>query len=103
VRFLPWPEGGEPPTERMVRAQVSTSAVAPYVWGSPPGHRYQAHQHAYFKMIVCLQGSIEFTLSASGARYTLRPGDRLDLPRMTTHSAAVGPEGVVCLEGHRGR
>jgi hypothetical protein len=32
----------------------------------------------------------------------LNPGDRLDLPAGTVHDAVVGPQGVVCLEAHRG-
>ncbi|GEM_PF-195022 len=31
----------------------------------------------------------------------MKPGDRLDLPAHTSHSALVGSHGVVCLEAHR--
>jgi quercetin dioxygenase-like cupin family protein len=30
----------------------------------------------------------------------IRPGDRLEVPPNTPHSAIVGAEGVVCLEAH---
>ena len=36
-----------------------------------------------------------------GKRIDLAPGDRLDLPAGTAHSAQVGPDGVTCLEAHR--
>jgi hypothetical protein len=31
----------------------------------------------------------------------LKAGDRLDLTAGMVHNAQVGPEGVICLEGHR--
>ena len=43
------------------------------------------------------------TPSAEGRRSQvvgMKPGDRLELPPRTPHSALVGPEGVVCLEAH---
>jgi mannose-6-phosphate isomerase-like protein (cupin superfamily) len=32
----------------------------------------------------------------------LRPGDRLDIEPGTEHAAAVGPQGVTCVEAPRG-
>jgi len=48
-----------------------------------------------------VRGSIRFDLPASGESFELRPGDRLDIPPGTHHSAVVGPEGVTCVEAAR--
>jgi quercetin dioxygenase-like cupin family protein len=101
-RLTCW-EGGPPPDERAGRALLSGEGMAPYTWGNPPGDLYAAHRHGYHKVVLCLSGSIVFELPASGESVELRPGDRLELPAGVEHSATVGPQGVVCLEGHRTR
>ena len=60
------------------------------------------HTHSYDKVIYVVRGSITFGLPELGQKYTLNVGDRLDLPAGTVHDAAVGAQGVVCLEGHKG-
>jgi quercetin dioxygenase-like cupin family protein len=70
-------------------------------WSNGPGDRYAAHTHAYEKILYCVEGSITFVLEDEARQVELRPGDRLELPRGTRHSAIVGPEGCVCIEGHR--
>lgn len=70
-------------------------------WGSGPDERYEPHDHSYHKVLLCLSGSITFAVNPDGPRFTLRAGDRLDLPPFTTHSAAVGPNGCRCVEGWR--
>ena len=63
--------------------------------------RYGAHSHPYHKVLYCARGSIRFDLPPSGGSFDLRPGDRLDIPPGTQHSAVVGPEGVQCVEAAR--
>ncbi|MGZ8438952.1 MAG: hypothetical protein ACXWXR_10505, partial [Candidatus Limnocylindrales bacterium] len=41
-----------------------------------------------------------FGLPATGRAMDLVAGDRLELPAGTTHDAAVGEDGVACLEAH---
>lgn len=72
----------------------------PTTWSNGPGDRYGAHDHAYDKAIVVVQGSIDFGLPTSGEVVSLRAGDRLELPAETTHDAHVGPDGVTCEETH---
>ena len=63
-----------------------------------PGAVYPAHEHAYRKILVVAEGSVTFSVSGGRRVVAMRPGDRLDLPPGTPHSAVVGPDGVVCLE-----
>ena len=76
--------------------------MAPYRWSNGPNDRYQAHSHGYHKVIYVVSGSITFGLPESKESVTLAAGDRLDLPAGVRHDAVVGPNGVVCLEDHRG-
>jgi len=72
----------------------------PSPWSNGPGDRYPAHEHGYDKVLVVSAGSIRFGLPETGATVELAVGDRLDLPAGTRHDAAVGPDGVTCLEAH---
>jgi uncharacterized protein YjlB len=85
--------------ERRLRAE----GLDPDGWNNGPGDLYQAHRHAYDKVIVVAAGSITFGLAGSSAvvaQINLAVGDRLELPAGTDHDAVVGPAGVACLEAH---
>lgn len=85
--------------ESEIRRRLEAEAHSCYSWSDGPGTVYAAHSHAYRKILYCLSGSIRFDLVATGESVELRPGDRLDLPPGTNHSALVGPAGVSCVEG----
>lgn len=65
-------------------------------WSNGPGYRYADHDHPYDKVLVCESGSITF--HTPDGDIVLGPGDRMDLPAGTRHSATVGHHGVVCWE-----
>lgn len=99
VRITRW-TAPTAPTEAALRAIFAGEGMRPYVWSNEPGDRYAAHAHHYRKVIYVVEGSITFGLPDKDETLTLRAGDRLDLPPGVLHNAVVGPEGVVCLEGH---
>jgi Cupin domain len=74
-------------------------AGPPRRWANGPDDRYGRHEHADEKVLFCLSGSIVFHLDDRDVE--LGPGDRLDLPAGTPHSATVGPKGCACVEGYR--
>jgi quercetin dioxygenase-like cupin family protein len=76
--------------------------LSPSWWSNGPGDRYGAHSHGYNKVLFCAEGSITFRVEPEGAGYELEPGDRLEIPRGTPHSAVVGPHGVTCVEARAG-
>jgi quercetin dioxygenase-like cupin family protein len=80
---------------------MSEEDLRPYRWSNGPGDVYGAHTHGYHKVIYVVEGSITFGLPNEGERVQLKVGDRMDLPSGVRHDAVVGPDGVVCLEGHR--
>jgi quercetin dioxygenase-like cupin family protein len=81
-------------------ARLRAEGLDASAWGNGPGDRYAPHEHAYDKVLVVAAGSIRFGLPERGDAADLAVGDRLDLPAGTVHDAAVGPDGVTCLEAH---
>lgn len=96
--LTPWPGPGEA-SEGAIRAVYAAESLSPYAWGNGPGDRYAAHTHSFHKVLFCVRGSITFLLGTESV--LMRQGDRLDLPAGVSHAAAVGPQGVLCLEAHR--
>ena len=84
-----------------LRARLAAEGLDPGAWSNGPDARYAAHEHAYDKVIVVAEGSIQFTLPyAAATSIALSSGDRLELRAGTVHSAIVGQNGVTCLEAH---
>ena len=92
---------GGPVDRRAIEAALRAEADGVHSWSNGPHDRYAAHDHAYRKVLYCLDGSIDFVL-ADDRTISMRAGDKLVLPPRTSHSAVVGPAGVICIEG-RGR
>ena len=90
------------PTPSELQAQLLKEGLFPCDWSNSPGDTYPPHAHDYDKVIVVVRGSITWTLGALETNQTVETyaGDRINLPRGTIHAAEVGPEGVICLEGH---
>jgi hypothetical protein len=99
-RFTPW-EAASPPTVELLLRIMTEQGLNPYSWSNSPHDIYSAHKHHYNKVIYVVSGSITFGLLLLNTQITLNPGDRLDLLAGTVHDAHVGPNGVICLEGHR--
>ena len=102
VLVVPWPHDTAP-TEAAIARLLRAEGLQPSTWSNGPGDRYAVHQHAYSKVLYCLQGSIRFTLPREGteAGVDLGPGDRFELPAETPHGAVVGPHGCRCIEAPR--
>jgi mannose-6-phosphate isomerase-like protein (cupin superfamily) len=98
--LTPW-RSEERSTEEALESIFRDESLVPNWWSNGPGYRYGAHSHPYHKVLYCASGSIRFDLPASGESFELGPGDRLDIPPGTQHSAGVGPEGVTCVEAAR--
>lgn len=71
-------------------------------WSNGPGFFYPEHSHPYHKKLTCLKGSITFTVHGKNDVFevVLKPGDVLELPPGTLHSALVGEQGCTCSEVH---
>lgn len=96
----PWADS-RPATQSALWRIMTDEGLNPYSWSNGPHDVYAAHSHTYDKVIYVVQGSITFGLPESGKYFTLKAGDRLDLPAGVVHEALVGTWGVVCLEAHK--
>jgi quercetin dioxygenase-like cupin family protein len=89
-----------PPDPATLLDELQRSGRGYSIWGNAPGDTYAAHSHSFHKHLVCLSGSIRFTLPEEGTAVDLQAGDAMDLPAGTRHAAIVGPHGVRCAEAH---
>ena len=80
----------------MARAAFEAEGLSPHSWSNEPGYVYGEHTHDFHKVLFCLKGTIVFHTPSGDV--AMAPGDRLDLPPGTVHSATVGPDGVTCIE-----
>lgn len=100
MSVTPWPEDRSPKPQQ-IEAAMKAEALPYYRWSNGPSDVYGIHRHNYHKVIYVVSGSITFELPQTHRRIELTRGDRLALPAGVDHGAAVGPDGVVCLEGHQ--
>jgi hypothetical protein len=92
--------GPEIPTEAAIRAEVEMGGLPYERWSNGPLDIYFAHSHPYHKAIYVVAGAITFTLPKDGVHFTLKVGDRLNLPAGTIHEAVISTLGVECFEVH---
>ncbi|HET6820507.1 MAG TPA: cupin domain-containing protein [Candidatus Limnocylindria bacterium] len=97
---LAW-RGPDRPGTSTVAARLREEGVEPYAWSNGPNDRYEVHEHAYTKLLMCAAGSITFLVGPDARPVELQPGDGFILPAGTPHAAVVGASGCTCLEGHR--
>lgn len=97
TRVMRWP-GDSPPGAAEAREKLRGEPHTFAIWSNGPAVVYATHAHSYDKLLVCLRGSIAFTLDATGERLELTAGDRLFLTTQTPHRALVGASGVECAE-----
>jgi quercetin dioxygenase-like cupin family protein len=102
IHIQRWNQSNQP-TEEGLEQKILAEGLTPYRWSNTPGDAFAAHSHNYHKIIYVVMGSITFGFPVEGEPVTLFVGDRLDLPAGVRHNAVVGPEGVVCLEAHKGQ
>lgn len=99
VKVSKW-EGAILPTRNELEKRLKSENLNATSWSNGPGDRYSTHVHDFDKVIYVVEGEITFELPETGGEFSLRPGDRLDLPAHTPHAAVVGSAGVLCLEAH---
>ena len=82
-------------------SRLRAAGVEPSAWSNGPGVRYEVHEHATTKLLICAEGSITFLIGPEATRLELSAGHGLVLRARTPHAAIVGANGCTCLEGHR--
>lgn len=84
VRLITWNKPREP-TEKELREAMAKDGMKPYISVMEKGEFVGPHAHSYNESRIMLSGIVEFC--AEGRTFVLKPGDRIDLQKGTTHTA----------------
>jgi quercetin dioxygenase-like cupin family protein len=76
--------------------EISDAGWWPISWRDAPGEAYEPHMHDADQTLYLVEGSLE--LVVGGKNHSLHPGDRLELPAFTVHSAKA-PSGATYIIG----
>lgn len=98
LRCIPW-NGRESPGEKALRRHLEAEGLEVFTWRDPADRTYEAHSHPCDESLWVVRGQIAFCVG--GRDFVLGPGDRLELPGGTVHSAHAGPDGATYLIGQR--
>jgi quercetin dioxygenase-like cupin family protein len=82
--------------KREAIAEISDAGWWPVAWRDAPGDVYEPHKHAADQTLYVVEGQIEFGIDGEILR--LSPGDKLELPAFTVHSASA-PDGATYIVG----
>lgn len=86
------------PTLSAVNRILHKEGLRPYLWSPAPNHRQPVRSHGYRKVLYVVEGMLEVLLPDSNQRFTMRSGDRLDVPPGVRHGLNVGSSGAKCVE-----
>lgn len=84
IRYLQWNKP-RTPTEKELRELLEKEGLKPYTTVMEKNENAGVHQHKHAETRVMVTGQVEFC--AEGRAYKLKPGDRIDLPANTSHTA----------------
>lgn len=100
VRVEHWSAEWGPLSEGAMRKRLEAEgySVSRYIY--PPGTCFSAHTHEVDKKDTVLRGRLK--IGAEGKEVVLGPGDMIEIPAGTVHTAeVVGEEAVVSLDATR--
>lgn len=90
-----WNKPKKPTLEELQRS-LSTEGLEHDLYSDSPGTKYGRHKHPFDDFIVIVSGKMRIVTDTQD--WVMKPGDRLDLPANTAHSAeVVGREEVQYL------
>jgi quercetin dioxygenase-like cupin family protein len=84
------------PTLDELQKMLSSEGLEHDLYSDSPGTKYGRHKHSFDDFIVIVAGKMRIVTDTQD--WLMKPGDRLDLPANTAHSAeVVGREEVQYL------
>jgi len=84
------------PTLEELKHKLAAEGLESELYSDMPGTKYGRHKHPFDDFIVIVAGKMKLITDAG--EWTMKPGDRLDLPAKTAHAAeVVGREEVKYL------
>ncbi len=102
VRVEHWKDEWGPLSEAAMRKRLEGEGYAVSRYTYPPGTYFSAHTHEAHKKDTVLHGRLK--IGVEGREVELGPGDMIEIPAGTVHTAeVVGQEAVVSLDATKGR
>lgn len=95
TEFIRWSRAKKPTLEEL-KASLTREGLPHELYSDPPGVKYGRHKHDFDDFVVIVSGKMKIMTDTE--EWLMKPGDRLNLPAHTTHSAEVmGKEEVQYL------
>lgn len=85
--------GPKKPTLEELKRRLKGEGLESELYTDRPGVKYGRHKHDFDDFVVIVDGSMK--IATDEHEWTLRPGDRLDIPANTPHRAEVLGKGDV--------
>jgi quercetin dioxygenase-like cupin family protein len=79
--------GAKRPSLEELQAMLRNEGLESEVYSDPPGMKYGRHKHPFDDFVVIVSGRMR--IATDTHEWILKPGDRLDLPSNTSHSAEM--------------
>jgi quercetin dioxygenase-like cupin family protein len=84
------------PTLEELKKNLDEKGIESELYSDRPGTKYGRHKHPFDDFVLVVQGKMK--IMTDTGEWTLKPGDRLDIPANTIHSAEImGKEEVKYL------
>jgi mannose-6-phosphate isomerase-like protein (cupin superfamily) len=84
--IIQWPKQKRPTPEELKR-MLESEGLESELYSDRPGVKYGRHKHDFDDFVVIVEGVMK--ISTDEHEWTLRPGDRLNIPANTHHRAEV--------------
>lgn len=92
IDVVRWAKTKKPTLEELQKLLAAMGRESE-LYSDLPGTKYGRHKHPFEDFIVIVSGKMKIVTDAG--EWTLKPGDRMDLPANTIHSAVmIGREEV---------
>jgi len=84
------------PTLEELKHKLSVEGLESELYSDRPGTKYARHKHPFDDFVMIVSGKMK--IATDDGEWLLKPGDRINLPANTVHSAEVlGKEEVQYL------
>ena len=75
------------PTLEELKEMLERQGLEAELYSDPPRMKYGRHKHPFDDFVVIVSGKMK--IMTDRYEWTLKPGDRLDIPANTPHAAEV--------------
>jgi quercetin dioxygenase-like cupin family protein len=86
IDVVRWTKSKKPALEEL-KKQLTMMGRESELYSDLPGTKYGRHKHPFEDFVLIVSGKMQITTDSG--EWTLKPGDRVDLPANTVHAAAM--------------